>query len=152
MALPLAAAFPTLPVVQAGSLTKVYSKAGAAPTVAELLPVTSEIGISMDGQSETISLYDTTGSSFTVKTGYGYTLTFETIASPKDTNVAALVAAAHSIGTAALMWITVEMPDVGYLTGIFAIEKADPKTPVRGAYRTMFTAKSSGKVLYTPAP
>lgn len=152
MALPTGTAFPILPTVEAGSKSKLYVAAAAAPVLADLLPLASEIGISMDGQSETISLYDTTGSSYTVKTGYGYTLTFETISSPKDNKIAVLIAAAHAIGSAALVYATVEMPDVGYITGIFAVEKADPNTPVRGAYRTMFTLKSSGKVLYTPAP
>ncbi len=130
----------------AGNKTKLYLKQGASPAAGDLVPTTTSIEFSPSAQSEEITVYDNTGSSYTVKTGTSYQLNFETIAGDDNTMVKGINAAAQATGKDAEMLFILELPDGGYRYGTLVVESSKPMTPVRGAQRYQISARTSGPV------
>lgn len=148
MALPTSTGYPTNVATTAGTLMKVYANPTTTPVAGDLLPVASEISVSHNSASESIPIYDNTGSEISVKTGNGFGFTFETIALHSATGIAAMITAGRSVGPTGEMKMAFSYPSGAFDSGIFIVEKAEFKTPVRGAQRIMFAGKSTGPVLF----
>lgn len=134
------------PPTYSADVTKLYLKLGATPLLTDLVPLMSDAQITFNSSKETIPLYNNGGASITVKTGLEGTISIETIGPSNHPVVAALVTAGFATGPGAELFYIMELAEGSYIYGIISVDKAEPKTPVRGASRWMFPASTTGKV------
>jgi hypothetical protein len=135
------------PTTNSGSLTKLLVKAGASPTT-QIVPLASDINIDFSEATETIPYYAEGGPSITVKTGLDGTGTIETIGPSDNPVIAELVAAGFAVGPGAELYAIMSLSEGSYIYGIIVINKAVPRTPVRGASRWSFPFRTTGPVKF----
>lgn len=144
--MPLPAVTAPAVTLESGNNTKVYINASTSPVEADQVPVVGDITYSPQGSVEQIPIHADDGFDRAVKNGLNVTLTFRTLAPATNAVVAALLAAAESVGSAAQVLGTVELPDGKYRSGAWIVNQGVPGTPPRGTFGYQFTLTSDGTI------